>query len=428
MRYLQGFGNQFVSECLPEVIVPGHNSPQCVPYGLYAEQLSGSAFAMPRAQNFRSWLYRILPSVCHSEFKPFKQATFNTINLHEKPLAPTQLRWQPLPLPTEKIDFIDGVFSLAGLGHSEALQGGAVHLYACNQAMTDRFFYNADGEMLFVPQQGSLLLKTEMGELLVAPKEIAVVPRGVKFQVVVHEAARGYVAENYGTPFRLPDLGMMGANALANPRDFLYPVAKYEDKGGQFQLISKYQGRLWQAQMTHSPLDVVAWYGNYAPYKYDLRLFNVIGSVSFDHPDPSIFTVLHSPSETPGFSNLDFVIFPERWMVAENTFRPPYYHRNLMSEYMGLIEGCYDAKEEGFVPGGSSLHNRMSAHGPDAQAYEKAIRVDLKPEYYRGTLAFMLESRYAWQPTDQALTASFLQKAYLACWQGLKKNFDPMKK
>lgn len=426
MNYLCGFGNQFVSEALPNVILPGRNSPQHVPHGLYAEQLNGSAFAVNRAQNCRSWLYRILPSVRHSEFLFYPHSQLYGPPFNTEALAPTQLRWNPLPEPKKPIDFIDSLFTLAGHGDINLFQGGAIHLYACNRSMENRFFYNADGELLFVPQKGALLLKTEMGLVQIQPNEIAVIPRGIKFQVeLIDQSARGYIAENFGAPFRLPELSVLGANALANPRDFLYPTAWYEDKTFDAQLLVKYQGKLWQAEMDHSPLNVVAWHGNYAPYKYDLGLFNVINTVSFDHPDPSIFTVLHSASETPGFSNLDFVIFPERWLVAEDTFRPPYYHRNIMSEYMGLIHGMYDAKEEGFIPGGGSLHNRMSAHGPDTSAYEKAIDAKLKPEYYQDTLAFMLESRFAWQPTPQALTSDFLQKNYLACWQKLKKNFQP---
>ena len=422
INYQCGFGNQFVSECLP-VILPGRNSPQKVPHGLYTEQLSGSAFAMVRAQNFRSWLYRILPSVCHGQFDAFSHKTFKG-HFNDEISSLQQLRWDPYPLPKKPLDFIEGLFTLAGQGDSELQQGGAIHLYSCNRSMKDRFFFNADGESLFVPQQGKLLLKTEFGLLELSPSEIAIIPRGVKFQIeLLDKQARGYFIENFGLPFRLPELGMMGANALANPRDFLYPCAWYEDKVGDFELIAKYRGGLWKSALKHSPLDVVAWYGNYAPYKYNLKLFNTINTVSFDHPDPCIFTVLHSPSEIPNFSNLDFVIFPERWMVAEDTFRPPYFHRNIMSEYMGLIEGTYDAKEEGFLPGGGSLHNCMSAHGPDVNAYEKAIKEKLKPEYYGNVLAFMLESRFVWHPTKQALNCNFIQKEYTQCWKGFKKYF-----
>src|SRR3990167_4360986 len=426
LKYLSGFNNQFVSEALPDVILEGRNSPQKVPYGLYAEQLNASAFSVERAHNLHAWLYRQVPSVSHGEFQPFVQSKFKTPPF-ETPMPPTQLRWNPLPSSKKNTDFIDGLFTLLGNGQASDMTGAAIHLYHCNRSMTKtrRYFFNADGELLLIPQKGSLLLKTEMGLLKISPDEIAVIPRGVKFQVdLLEKEARGYLLENFGLPFRLPELGVLGANALAHPRDFLYPSAWYENKSGKYSLVEKFQGNLWQAPIDHSPLDVVAWTGNCAPYKYNLNLFNVINTVSFDHPDPSIFTVLQSPSTVSGVSNLDFSIFPPRWMVAENTFRPPYYHRNIMSEYMGLIRGVYDAKAEGFVPGGSSLHNCMSAHGPDKQAYDKAIYAEFKPEYYEGTLAFMLESRFAWNAPSQALDADFRQPDYLKVWQGLENNFN----
>jgi homogentisate 1,2-dioxygenase len=290
--------------------------------------------------------------------------------------------------------------------------------------MRDRFFYDADGELLLVPQTGGLVLRTELGIVDVRPGEIALVPRGTKFLVELEGSeARGYVCENFGQPFRLPDLGPIGSNGLANPRDFLTPVAAYEDREGDFELVARFGGSLWSAKIDHSPLDVVAWHGNYAPYKYDLARFNVINTVSFDHPDPSIFTVLTSPSEVPGTANCDFVIFPPRWMVAENTFRPPYFHRNVMNEYMGLIFGAYDAKAEGFVPGGGSLHNCMSAHGPDAATFEAASNAELEPRFLGDTLAFMFETRFVLRPTKFALETPMLQRDYWRCWQGIEKRF-----
>lgn len=421
LQYQTGFGNHFESEAIPGALIKGRNSPQKVPLGLYAEQLSGTAFTASRHHNLRSWLYRILPSVLHSEFKLVDK---HFINSEQTPLPPTQLRWDALPYPQGETDFIQGLVTIAQNGNLANGHGAAIHLYAMNRSMVDNFFYNSDGDFLIVPQEGALRFKTEFGTLEVVPGEILVIQRGIKFQVeLVEKKARGYICENYGQHFRLPELGILGANALANPRDFHSPVAAYENKTGDFKLLTKYQGRLWQATLDHSPLNVVAWHGNYVPYKYDLHRFNTINSVSFDHPDPSIFTVLTSPSHAPGVANVDFVIFPQRWMVAEDTFRPPYYHRNVMSEYMGLIYGTYDAKETGFVPGGGSLHNCMSAHGPDAAAYDKAVNTVLKPEQYQGTLAFMFESCYPWAPTTQALNAEFRQKNYLACWQGLQSNF-----
>jgi homogentisate 1,2-dioxygenase len=340
---------------------------------------------------------------------------------------PDQLRWDPLPASARLTDFVEGLFTMAGNGDPAQQSGCAVHLYVANRSMQGRFFANADGELLIVPQAGRLLLATELGRIAVGPEEIAVVPRGVRFRVeLLDESARGYVCENYGAAFRLPDLGPIGSNGLANPRDFRTPAAWYEDVEGDFALLTKFQGNLWSAPIGHSPLDVVAWHGNYAPYVYDLRRFNTIGSISYDHPDPSIFLVLHSPGPPGGADEIDFVIFPPRWQVAEDTFRPPWFHRNVASEFMGLVHGVYDAKEEGFVPGGASLHNSMSAHGPDADTHARASTADTaKASKIRDTLAFMFETRLVLHPTRAALGSATLQAEYFQCWQGLPKTFDP---
>ncbi|VVC77239.1 Homogentisate 1,2-dioxygenase [Aquicella siphonis] len=425
LAYHCGFGNHFEAEALPGALVKSRNSPQKVPYGLYAEQLSGRAFTAPRKENLSSWLYRIRPSVLHGEFTPVTPSGLAGTPFNPSLTPPTQLRWDPMPYPQSDCDFIEGLVTLAGNGSIELQTGAAIHLYCATRSMENQYFYNADGDFLIVPQEGRLRFKTEFGTLDIEPGEILVIQRGIKYQVkLLGSRARGYICENFGAPFRLPELGVIGANGLANPRDFLYPTAAFEDSASRYRLLAKFQGHLWEAEISHSPLDVVAWHGNYAPYKYDLRLFNTINTVSFDHPDPSIFTVLTSPSQEPGVANVDFVIFPPRWMVASDTFRPPYYHRNIMSEYMGLIYGTYDAKENGFVPGGGSLHNCMSAHGPDASAYEKAVSMPLQPEYYSDTLAFMFESRQVWQLTPAALNADFRQKNYLECWKGLKVCFQ----
>ncbi len=424
-EYLSGFGNHLVSEAEEGAIPRGQNSPQVVNLGLYAEQLTGSSFVMPRHENLRSWLYRIRPSVLHSKFKRRDNKLLRSRPFTEEVPTPDQLRWDPFDLPVkDKVDFISSLAPLVGNGDYGSVRGAAIHIYAANASMEDSFFYNSDGDFLIVPQLNSLVIATEFGVIEAAPGEIVVLPRGIKFQVKLpqHEA-RGYVLENYGPPFRLPGLGPIGANGLANPRDFLAPTAAYTKKEGRFTLINKFCGNLFEAQLEHSPLDVVGWHGNYFPYKYDLALFNVINTVSFDHPDPSIFTVLTSPSEIPGTANIDFVIFPPRWMVADNTFRPPYYHRNIMSEYMGLIHGVYDAKEEGFLPGGGSLHNCMTAHGPDRDTFEKASQVKLQPVYQGNTLAFMFESSLVFAPTTLAITTKHRQEDYLSCWRGLPVNF-----
>jgi homogentisate 1,2-dioxygenase len=425
-RYQSGFGNQFATEALPGALPEGRNSPQRCPYGLYAEQFSGTAFTAPRAANRRSWLYRIRPAAVHGAFRALPAGTlagsFAAANT-----SPNRLRWSAPPLPRRPTDFIEGLATLCGNGSAEAHTGCAIHWYVANRSMQERFFYDADGELLLVPQAGALRLATELGVLEVAPLEIAVIPRGLRFRVeLLDEAARGYVCENFGAPLRLPDLGPIGSNGLANPRDFLTPEAAYEDREGRFELVAKFAGRLWSAPLGHSPLDVVAWHGNYAPYKYDLRRFNTMGSVSFDHPDPSIFLVLQSVSDTPGVDNLDFVIFPPRWLAMEDTFRPPWFHRNVASEFMGLIEGVYDAKAHGFEPGGASLHNCMSGHGPDAETFARASRADTsRPVRLGGTMAFMFETRTAIHPTPYALKSVLLQKDYDAVWQGIGKNFTP---
>ncbi|KFN42363.1 homogentisate 1,2-dioxygenase [Arenimonas malthae CC-JY-1] len=428
LKYLSGFGNEFATEALPGALPEGRNSPQRCPYGLYNEQISGTAFTAPRHSNRRTWMYRIRPAAMHGPFEPLAHATFHG-DFGHGPVTPDQLRWNPLPMPQAPTDWLDGLYTMAGNGGPSA-GGLGVHLYAANADMDGRFFYDADGELLIVPQQGRLRIATEMGVLEVEPQEIALIPRGIRFSISLPDGqARGYVCENFGAMFKLPDLGPIGSNGLANPRDFLAPVAAYEDREGSFELVAKFQGGLWRAAIGHSPLDVVAWHGNYAPSKYDLRRFNTIGSISYDHPDPSIFLVLHSPSDSEGVSNIDFVIFPPRWLVAQDTFRPPWFHRNIASEFMGLVHGAYDAKAEGFVPGGSSLHNSMTGHGPDAATFDKATTADLaKPDVITDTMAFMFESRHVIRPTAQALAAGHRQATYQQCWQGLARNFDPSRR
>lgn len=424
--YLSGFGNEFATEAMAGTLPEGRNSPQRVAHGLYAEQLSGTAFTAPRHSNRRSWLYRIRPAAMHGPFTEFSQPAFHN-DFGHGPVTPDQLRWNPRPLPESPDDFVEGIFTMAGNGSPEAQTGVAIHLYAANRDMTDRWFCNADGEFLIVPQQGRLHVETELGVLDVEPQEIALIPRGIRYRVSLPDgSARGYICENFGAMFKLPDLGPIGSNGLANPRDFLIPNAAFEDREGEFELVTKFQSGLWRADIGHSPVDVVAWHGNYAPCKYDLRRFNTIGSISYDHPDPSIFLVLHSPSDSPGTSNADFVIFPPRWLVAQDTFRPPWFHRNVASEFMGLVHGAYDAKAEGFVPGGCSLHNSFTGHGPDAATFDKASAADLsKPDVISDTMAFMFETRAVIRPVRQALESAQRQVDYLRCWQGLRKNFNP---
>ncbi|MEV7382123.1 homogentisate 1,2-dioxygenase [Streptomyces lydicus] len=435
LAYATGFGNEHSSEAVPGALPVGRNSPQRAPLGLYAEQLSGSAFTEPRATNRRSWLYRIRPSAAHPPFVRGEQRALRSAPFTDCAADPNRLRWNPLPAPEGPTDFVDGLWTLGGNGDATQRTGMAVHLYHANASMERRVFSDADGELLIVPERGGLLLRTEFGLLRAEPGEVALIPRGVRFRVELLDAvpdggpaptARGYVCENYGRPFELPDLGPIGANGLANARDFRAPLAAYEDVEGPVEVVNKFCGNLWTATYDHSPLDVVAWHGSHVPYVYDLRSFNVIGSISYDHPDPSIFTVLTSPSDTPGLAGVDFVVFAPRWLVGEDTFRPPYFHRNVMTEYMGLIEGAYDAKtagEGGFVPGGGSLHNMMSAHGPDRETFDRASAAELAPQKIDDGLAFMFETRWPLTLTEQARDAGHLQRGYDDVWQGLQRHF-----
>jgi len=417
--YMTGFGGHFESEAVAGALPKGRNSPQRPAFGLYAEQLSGSSFTSARHENRRSWLYRMRPTADHRPFVAYQGAALFGVPPCAEPLAPNRLRWDPpADLPGDA-DFVDGLATMLHAGAPDALEGCAVHLYRASKSMARRVLVNADGELLIIPQHGALGIVTELGRMDVAPGSVGIVPRGVKFRVEVESEARGYVAENYGLPLRLPELGPIGANGLANPRDFETPAAWFEDRDEPTEVIQKSLGSLWTTTLDHSPLDVVAWHGNYAPYRYDLARFNTIGTVSFDHPDPSIFTVLTSPSNVPGRANVDFVIFPPRWMVAEDTFRPPWFHRNVMSEAMGLISGAYDAKAEGFAPGGLSLHNLMSGHGPDLDSWKKASEAALQPVKIADTLAFMVETCWPYRPTSWALDRA--QPDYDLAWAGFPK-------
>ncbi|MBW6530696.1 homogentisate 1,2-dioxygenase [Sphingomonas sp. RRHST34] len=422
--YIPGFGNHVSTEAVPGALPIGRNSPQKPAFGLYAEQLSGTAFTVPRHENRRSWLYRLHPTAEHPPYRRYDGAARFAPANDAAPLAPNRLRWDPLPAPDAPTDLVDGLVTMLANRDPAELEGVALHVYAANRDMTDRVFMDADGELLFLPQAGRLRLDTELGRVEVAPGQVALVPRGVRFRATLPDGeASGYVAENHGALFRLPDLGPIGANGLANPRDFETPVARYEDEDRPTEVVQKFLGTLWTTTLDHSPLDVVAWHGNLAPWRYDLARFMTINTVSFDHPDPSIFTVLTSPSDVPGRANADFVIFPPRWMVAEDTFRPPWFHRNVMSEAMGLITGAYDAKAEGFRPGGVSLHNMMAGHGPDLASWRGASEAELRPHRIEGTMAFMLESCWPYRPTAHALAHAQLD--YDAVWKDFPKAQVP---
>eukprot|EP01091_Cochliopodium_minus_P012652 TRINITY_DN3878_c0_g1_i1.p1 TRINITY_DN3878_c0_g1~~TRINITY_DN3878_c0_g1_i1.p1 ORF type:complete len:431 (-),score=119.29 TRINITY_DN3878_c0_g1_i1:49-1341(-) len=422
--YLVGFGNHHATEAVKGVLPIGQNSPQKCEKGLYAEQLSGTAFTVPRLSNSRSWLYRIKPSVCHT---PLKETENGEISYDFSEIDPNQIRWLPYQFDKKGSTFVSGMKTITGSGDPCMKEGLAIHVYTADTSMKDTAFCNSDGDFLIVPQKGALDIQTEFGWLYVSPGEIVVIPRGIRYAVNLEEESRGYILEVFTGHFKLPDLGPIGANGLANPRDFLAPVANFEDRDCEFTLIQKYAGKLFTAKYKESVFNVVGWHGNYYPYKYDLSRFHVMNSVSFDHPDPSIFTVLTCPTNEVGVACADFVIFPPRWQVIEKSFRPPYFHRNTMSEYMGLIFGKYEAKEEGFLPGGGSLHSCMISHGPDTQCYEKESTKELIPERIENTLAFMFETTYILKLTNYGKNTK-KQENYYECWSGLKNNFRDQNK
>ena len=419
--YMAGFASHHATEAVDGALPVGRNSPQRPPFGLYAEQLSGTAFTAPRDENRRSWLYRVRPSVQHLVRltpAPTLNPHWRTAPLGEADTPAAQLRWPPLAMPTEPTDLVEGLRTMTACGSAAAQDGMAAHVFAANRDM-DRVLVCGDGEFVLLPERGALRVVTEMGVLEARAGELVCVPRGCKFRVALPDGeARGYALENYGPLLRLPERGPLGANGLANERDFLTPVAAYEESG-PCEVVLRWQGGLHAGRLEHSPLDVVAWHGTLAPYKYDLRRFNTIGSISYDHPDPSIFTVLTSPSAHPGTANVDLVCFPDRWLVMEDTFRPPWYHTNVMSEFMGLLYGAYDAKPGGFVPGGMSLHNMILPHGPDAEAHAKASAADLAPQKLEGTMAFMFETRLVQHLTAFAARDAERDDAYPDCWAGL---------
>lgn len=428
LSYLFGFGNHHSSEAIPGALPQGQNNPRVCPMGLYAEQISGSAFTVPRKDQLRSWLYRIKPSVTHQPFHPLNFPTENlTADFSQGLVTPNQLRWRPFPFPSEKVDWVRSLFTICGAGSAASKEGFAIHIYAASENMVDTCLANADGDMLIVPQEGALYIKTEFGILHVKPGEICVIQRGIRFQVELPEGrGRGYLLEIFQSHFVLPDLGPIGSNCLASPRDFASPVAWYEDRDCDFNVMHKFEGQLFSAAQTFSPFNVVAWHGNYVPYKYDLSNFCPVNAVAFDHPDPSIFTVLTAPSPTAGCAVADFVLFPPRWTVAQHTFRPPYFHRNIQNEFMGLIKGVYEAKRDDFLPGGASLHLCMTPHGPDTATFESAVQeVCEQPAQLSSTLAFMFETHMTPRTTPQAMGSPCIDRAYYKCWTGLKKHFQP---
>jgi len=425
--YMPGFGNDFETEALPGALPQGMNSPQKCNYGLYGEQLSGTAFTAPSNQNERTWCYRIRPSVKHTHrFQKIELPLWKSAPCIDPDIISLgQYRWDPVAQEGKALNWLTGMRTMVTAGDVNTQTGMASHVYLVTDSMVDQYFFSADSELLVIPQEGRLRFCTELGIIDVEPQEIAILPRGLVYRVEVLEGpCRGFVCENYGQKFQLPGRGPIGANCMANRRDFKTPVAAFEDRNAPSTVTVKWCGQFHETKIGHSPLDVVAWHGNYCPVKYDLKTYCPIGAILFDHPDPSIFTVLTAPSGIEGTANIDFALFRERWMVAENTFRPPWYHKNVMSELMGNIYGIYDAKPKGFVPGGMSLHNCMLPHGPDQQAFEGASNAKLGPEKLDNTMSFMIETRFPQHLTPFAATAGHLQEDYIDCWGTLEKKFD----
>lgn len=449
--YTYGYGNELFSEAVAGALPLLGNTPQRCNFGLYAEQLSGTSFTTPRVHNKKVWMYKIRPSAAHAPMVPYtKNHLFvNDFSGENGQINPNQLRFKPFPLPPKdvSVDFVDGIITLGGAGDPSTKAGFAVHVYCCNADMKNKAFCNSDGDLLVVPQLTPLTVTTETGKMRVAPGEFFLIPRGIKFSVDLdmatdlsrHEGedsyARGYICEVYDSHFIIPDLGPIGANGLAHPKHFASPTAFYESKtfpteeGEDYVLVQKFIGKLFSTTLESSPFDVVAWSGNYIPVKYDLANFNTIGSVSYDHLDPSIFTVLTSQTTSPGVAAIDFVVFPPRYAVQEDTFRPPYYHRNIMTEFMGNVMGQYDAKPEGFVPGSASLHSCMMGHGPDAATYKKFSDKSVAPNgpvrMSKNDLAFMFESTYIMKLTKWANEPCHQQTEYYKCWMDLQNEFRP---
>ena len=426
-KYMPGFGNDFETEALPGTLPQGMNSPQKCSYGLYAEQLSGTPFTAPRSRNERTWCYRIRPSVKHlGSLKKISHPYWKTAPcINDEIISLGQYRWDPVPYDKKGNTFISGMRTITTTGDVNMQTGMASHVYLADKSMDKEFFYSADSELLIIPQEGGLIFHTELGIIDIFPGDIALIPRGLVFSAkIATDLCRGFVCENYGQKFILPNRGPIGANCLANPRDFKTPEARFEDIEEKCSITVKWCGAFHRSELDHSPLDIVAWHGNYAPWKYDLSTFSPVGAILFDHPDPSIYTVLTSPSGVEGTANIDFILFRDRWNVAENTFRPPWYHKNVMSELMGNIQGKYDAKPTGFVPGGISLHNMMLPHGPDSEAFEGASTTQLEPQKLKNTMSFMFESRFPQHLTEFAVNEAPIQSDYADCWQQIKKKFN----
>lgn len=425
LKYMTGFGNEFETEALPNALPVGQNSPQKPAYGLYSELFSATTFPAPRARNRRTYMFRIHPSVQAPKYSRIDNSLIATPPFDTVP-TPNNMRWDAFEIGGEDADFIDGLATICGVGGPIAQSGMAMHIYRVTRSMSDRVFTNNDGEMIVMPQQGALRFVTELGVLEAAPGAIVILPKGIRFRVELPEGpARGFVCENFSQAFHLPELGLIGSNGLANAADFYAPVAAYEDRNTPCELVQKYAGNLWATELPYSPLDVVAWRGNCAPMLYDAEKFVALGTATVDHPDPSIFCALTSGGDAVLGPNVDMLILPPRWLVAEHSFRPPGFHRNCVCEMVALIKGRHQGKTGGFGPGGFSIHNNFAPHGPDVNTVQMAREEELKPMKLEGTLAFLFETRFPLAVTPFAHEAKENQADVVAMWQGFPHLFSP---
>ncbi|KAH9874017.1 hypothetical protein IAQ61_004645 [Plenodomus lingam] len=403
-NYQAGWGNRHQSEVIPGTLPVAQNNPQEVRFGLYTEGITYSAFAAPRAHNYSTYMYRCRPAAAHNGYVPFEsksniQNCFLSLNPKVATL-PEQAEWRPFPLPKEeeKIDFANGLHTLAGSGDPNIREGLALYVYMINSSMERRAFCNADGDFLICAQLGTLDIVTEMGKIFLQPGEICVIQRGIRFCMNLApdtKVARGYITEVWGSMWELPDLGPLGGHGLANPRDFLYPVAAIDDNlHVDWQIVNKINGELVAIQQDHSPFDLVAWHGNVVPYKYDLTKFSSQNSTSIDHTDPSIFTVLTAKSRDPLTPLADFLWFGPRWDVATNTFRLPYFHRNSASEFLACLYGQGLGRSDDFQPGGGSFEGGHTPHGGFHEGYQHGMRIhESQPEkILTEQLTIMIES------------------------------------
>jgi homogentisate 1,2-dioxygenase len=426
-----GFGSVHESEALEGALPRDQNAPRRCPYDLVPELINGTPFTVRNVDNSKMWTYRIHASFSQTAFHPLPNARFAT------PLGdvePNRSRWapHPIPAPSTPTDFVDGLVTLGGAGDVLSGPGFAIHVYAANADMLDRCFSNADGDLLVIPQEGALDVRTELGWLSVPIGSILFVPRGLKFAIGLPEnVGRGWVLEVFGTKLRLPERGLVGSNGLAEARHFRAPHASYEDREcpDGFQHVTKTGGRLFEATHTFSPFDVVAWYGNHAPFVYDLMHFAPVASVRFDHQDPSIFTVLTAPLDDHGRAVADFVFFPPRWEVIEHSFRPPFAHRNAASE-VNMVVRTPKPYSTGYEPGCTFLSPLLTAHGVGTKTYDAILdlphdHVDPPQRIPDESLWAMVESALPFRTTAWARDTELLDATFLSAFEGMKKRFDP---